>query len=299
MEPSKRILITGVSGFLGHTLAKHVKEHHTVFGCQHKHPIQHLDGVIPVRAQLNDFRQVRKLVEDTRPEVIFHLAAMSNPNQCEQNPELSYESNVTATRYITQAAAETGAHLVFTSSDLVFSGNNAPYDEAATPDPINRYGRQKAEAEQAVRNYDSGTVCRMPLMFGPKSLSSGSFLQPMMQFLLANQKLNLFCDEVRTPLSSDKAAEGLLLMANKQPDLVHLAGDQSINRYDFGVLLSDLLGTPENLLIKRNLSDISFDASRPANTSMKNDKAKKLGFDPGNLQQELERVIALENKHES
>jgi|AntRauTorckE6833_2_1112554.scaffolds.fasta_scaffold00931_9 dTDP-4-dehydrorhamnose reductase len=295
MESSKRILITGASGFLGYTLAQHAKGHHTVYGSQHKYPLR-LEGVSSVNANLGDFRDVRKLIHGTQPELIFHLAAMSNPNQCEQNPELSYDVNVSITRYMAKAAEETGARLIFTSSDLVFDGSKAPYDENDIPAPINRYGRQKAEAEKAVLDYARGTVCRMPLMFGVKSPTSGSFLQPMIQFLLANQNLNLFVDEIRTPLSADKAAEGLLLMAEKEPSLVHLAGDQAIDRYDFGLLLCDLLGAPIDLLIKRNLSDISFDASRPANTSMKNDRAKALGFDPGNLQQELEKVVAQENE---
>ncbi|MGM0566152.1 MAG: SDR family oxidoreductase [Bacteroidota bacterium] len=288
---AKQILITGASGFLGYTLMNQLKDRHVVFGCYHKYMLQ-LPGVHTVQADLTDYRQVSELIDKTQPDAIFHLAALSNPNQCEKNPELSYAVNVSAARYLTECAKTHQAKLIFTSSDLVFDGKHAPYNEKDLPEPVNRYGRQKLEAEQKVLSYEHGTVCRMPLMFGPKSPSSGSFLQPMIQFLKASQPLNLFIDEVRTPLSSYKAAEGLVLMASKNEQLVHLSGNTAINRYDFGLLLSDILGTSKNLIIKRKLNEIEFEASRPANTSMKNDKAKKLGFNPGNLETELRRVIA-------
>ncbi len=287
----KKILVTGASGFLGYTLLKELKNRNVVFGCYHKY-ILGLPGIHKVRADLTDYQQVSRLIDKTQPDIIFHLAAFSNPNQCEKNPELSYAINVSATRYLTECAKTHQAKLIFTSSDLVFDGNHAPYGEEDKPEPINRYGRQKLEAEQKVLDYKHATVCRMPLMFGQKSPNSGSFLQPMIQFLKAGQPLNLFIDEVRTPLSSSRAAEGLMLLASKSEQLIHLSGDTAINRYDFGLLLSEVLGTSKKLIIKRQLYEIDFEAPRPADTSMKNDKAKRLGFNPGNLEDELQKVIS-------
>ncbi|HKK10214.1 MAG TPA: NAD(P)-dependent oxidoreductase [Bacteroidales bacterium] len=286
----KKILITGVSGFLGNKLALTAADRFDVYASTHKYPVN-LKGVTSVKADLTDARQVGSLFEQVNPDMVFHLAAMSNPNQCEKNPHDSYEINVSATRNLVDMARLNETLFVFTSSDLVFEGKNAPYKEQDMVRPVNRYGRQKAEAEKSVLDYKAGTVCRMPLMFGEKSPYSGSFIQPMLQFLRANQKLNLFADEIRTPLSSERAAEGLLLIAEKRPKLIHLAGDEAVNRYEFGSMMCEMLGIGKELLIKRKLHEIEFEASRPENTSMDNSRAKSLGFNPGVLKEELRRVI--------
>lgn len=290
MSKFEKVLITGASGFLGYNLARSIQHEYEVIACYHKYPVL-IDNVTACRTDLSDSNQVSQTIQKFRPDIIFHLAAMSTPSLCEKNPLLSYEINVCATRFLVEAAQEINAQLVFTSSDLVFDGENAPYRESDPPNPVNRYGRQKAEAEQVVMNYKNGTVCRMPLMFGDKAPNSGSFIQPMIQFLRANQKLNLFEDEIRTPLSAAKAVEGLMLIAERNPRLVHLSGNQSINRYDFGVLLCSLLDINTDLLRKRKLEDFSFEASRPANTSMDNTLARSMGFHPGELTQELEAII--------
>jgi xanthine dehydrogenase small subunit len=43
-----------------------------------------------------------------------------------------------------------GAFVVFTSTNLVFDGEQAHYATCATPHPTSEYGRQKAEAERAL-----------------------------------------------------------------------------------------------------------------------------------------------------
>lgn len=51
---------------------------------------------------------------------------------------------------LAMAAVGRGARLVHVSSDAVFSGAQAVYDEAATPDPITSYGAAKAASETAI-----------------------------------------------------------------------------------------------------------------------------------------------------
>ena len=56
---------------------------------------------------------------------------------------------------------------VFTSSDLVFDGREAPYRETDPIAPVNVYDRQKALEEQAnLSAYPEALICRLPVMFG-------------------------------------------------------------------------------------------------------------------------------------
>lgn len=286
----KKAIITGASGFLGNTLFKYAKEKYDVFPAHNQHALKAATNTIKLDITNKD--EVNMVIKMIEPDIIFHLAAISLPNQCAQNQELSHEVNIIGTKNIVEAASHIGAKVIFTSSDLVFDGKNAPYHESSETSPISLYGEQKVGSEHLVRDYKLGCVCRMPLMFGLKAPYFGSFLQPMVQFLRANQTINLFENEIRTPISADRAAEGLLLMADKMPEVVHLSGDEAINRYDFGVMLSKLINTSEKLLNRCSSHDFSFAAPRPENTAMQNDFAKKLGFIPGNLEEELKKVIS-------
>jgi dTDP-4-dehydrorhamnose reductase len=113
----------------------------------------------------------------------------------------------------------------------------------------------------------------------------------MVQFLLAHEDITLFADEFRTPLSSQRAVEGLLLMAGQSEKLVHLAGNTSVNRYELGLKIAEMLGTGTSHIKKHSLHDFVFPAKRPPDTSMKNDLAKSLGFQPGDLFADLAQVI--------
>jgi|LZCG01.1.fsa_nt_gb dTDP-4-dehydrorhamnose reductase len=286
----KTIFITGISGFLGYKMAMLTRNQYNVVGNFYKHPLK-IPKAETLSLRLSDAMMVERVLDTYKPEVIFHLAAISNPNICEKEPSLSYAANVTATRNLVAAAKKHHIKVVFTSSDLVFDGLNAPYDETAQPSPVNLYGIQKLESEKAVLDYDHGIVCRMPLMFGEKSQFYGSFLQPMVQFLLAHEDITLFADEFRTPLSSQRAVEGLLLMAGQSEKLVHLAGNTSVNRYELGLKIAEMLGTGTSHIKKHSLHDFVFPAKRPPDTSMKNDLAKSLGFQPGDLFADLAQVI--------
>lgn len=287
---NKKIIVTGASGFLGFNFITNVVDKFNVVGVYHSHKVE-LPRATSQPLQIINNRDVDQMINDVRPDIIFHLASVSNPNQCENNPGASYGANVKGTRNIVAAAKSIGAKVVFTSSDLVFEGNNAPYSEKDTPHPVNRYGEQKAEAEQAVLEYQHGVVVRLPLMFGPKSPHSGSFLQPTVNFLRANSPVTLFDDEYRTPISSRKAIEGLLLAAENDASLVHFSCGERISRYEFGLKICDYLNLNKNLITKSKQEEVEFPANRPGDTSLDIQKAKSLGFKPGSLDEEIKWAL--------
>jgi len=282
--------VTGASGFLGFHLVKKLSSLYHTTGFYHRNPVE-FHAAETATLQVNKYREVENMMKKLRPDIIFHLASISNPNQCEKNPGESYEINVTGTKNIVAVAKKIGAEVIFTSTDLVFNGTKAPYSEEDTPEPVNRYGQQKLEAEKTVLDYDKGKVVRLPLMFGPKSPHSGSFLQPMINFLRANSKVTLFEDEFRTPISLNKAADALLFIASNDSKLLHVSCDQRISRYDLGIKIADYLGLDKNLIIKAKQKDFHFPATRPSDTSLNIEKAKSLGFNPCALHDELTWVL--------
>ena len=101
---------------------------------------------------ITDMASVEEFFTRNRPDVVVHLAAISNTGYCEEHPEESYRMNVEGACNVARASARCGAKLVFFSSDQVYNGNveNGLLAEDIAVMPENVYGRHKLEAEQRV-----------------------------------------------------------------------------------------------------------------------------------------------------
>ena len=69
--------------------------------------------------------------------------------KCEQAPAWAREINVTGLERLIEVLPPT-TRLVYCSSDHVFGGRDAGYDENDSPDPVSVYGRTREEAERLV-----------------------------------------------------------------------------------------------------------------------------------------------------
>ncbi len=124
-----KILLTGARGFVGVRIA----------------------AALPVIAapSLRDRTEddIKRLVDETEPEVIIHTAAISDISACEKDPEASFRANVEIPVWL----ARTGVKAVLFSTDQVYGGraDEGPYTENDTA-PANVYARHKLEMEQRV-----------------------------------------------------------------------------------------------------------------------------------------------------
>jgi dTDP-4-dehydrorhamnose reductase len=288
----KKLLITGVSGFLGwnlaNWLAKQATQDWQVYGTYRNHGIALARGTA-IKLDLTDRFSLMSLFEDLKPDAVVHAAAQSQPNACQSDPEAAYKINVTASIYLAQHCAKASIPCVFTSTDLVFDGLHPPYKECDPVSPINRYGEQKVAAERAMQErYPKVTIARMPLMFGVPSPASGSFIQPFLEKLRSQIPLNLFTDEYRTPVSAIAAAQGLLLaLTQGRGEILHLGGKERISRYEFGHLMSQVWDINPSLIQSSLQKDVPMAAPRPADVSLDSQKAYGLGYDPPSLRQAL------------
>jgi dTDP-4-dehydrorhamnose reductase len=286
----KKLLVTGASGFLGWNLCQLAKQDWDVYGTYFSHSVE-IPGIKLLKVDLTDFEEVKRIFRDVNPAAVIHTAAQSSPNLCQNQPHESRLINVTASCNIAGLCADYSIPCVFTSTDLVFDGLNAPYQETDPVCPVSYYGEQKVMAEAGMlERYPMTAVCRMPLMFGRATPPATSFMQPFIQTLREGKELSLFIDEFRTPASGKTASQGLLLALEKVNGCIHLGGKERISRYDFGRLLVEVLQLPENGLKACRQQDVKMAAPRPPDVSLDSSKAFALGYAPLSLREELEAL---------
>jgi dTDP-4-dehydrorhamnose reductase len=285
-----RLLITGASGLLGYAICRQALPAWEVYGVCHQGEVR-VDGVTPIRADLTDTVQLADCFKQARPQAVIHAAALSQPNDCEQQPEVSEKINLRAAAEIARLCKTAAIPLVFTSTDLVFDGQNPPYAEEDPVSPICLYGRHKATAEKAIREiYPEATICRMPLLLGHAPGTGSGFLGHMVRTLRGNQGLTLFTDEVRTPVDTDSAARGLLMALEKNGALFHLGGRRRLSRFSMGCLVADLIKADHDLLKPLQIKDLPMPAPRSPDVSLSGLRAFALGYEPDDLVAVLEKI---------
>lgn len=148
-----RALITGISGFVGSHLAEYLLEHTqwqvagTVYGRLDN--IAHLrDRVTVYPAELSRLEVVRFIVEETRPDYIFHLAAQPISALSRVDPWFTLENNIRAQLNILEAVVQLklpSRVLIVGSAEEYgkITPEDLPVDEDTPLRPVTPYGVSK------------------------------------------------------------------------------------------------------------------------------------------------------------
>lgn len=282
----KKILITGASGFLGWHLCQELIHEYEVHGVYFRQKFE-LEGLNWHRLNLLEEKKIPAFIEKLKPDAIIHLAAIANPNFCEEHPALSHHINVYSTISLAEEASKREIPLLFSSTDLVFNGNAGPYSEGDFPYPLNVYGEQKLAAEEALlSDFNNTMVFRLPLLFGLGPEYAKNFFKNWKEELSKRKEVIAFKDEFRTPMSGAEAARGIRLSLEyfytnwKKKEaivrLLHLGGAELISRYDFANVMAGLLELDDSLILPKLRADLPMAAARPENVALDSRLATQL-----------------------
>jgi len=295
-----KILLTGANGLLGRRLLNKlteknydvvatVKDASTISQAQNgKAEFHSLD--------ITDGDSVYKLITSVKPNVIIHAAAMTQVDQCELNKIDCWNTNVTATRFIVDAARETKSSIIFISTDFVFDGTNGPYKEDDVPNPVNYYGSSKLAAEKAIM--ESGLdwcVARTVLVVGKtENGQRQNILSWVKEKLEKKESIKVVDDQVRTPTFVDDLANGILLVLEKNAKgIFHIAGKDTLTPYQVAKATAEFLQLDSNLIERASAITFQQAAPRPAITGFIIEKAKnELGYQPHSFSDVLSQVFS-------
>lgn len=145
-----KALITGVSGFVGPYLVRHlVSNGFEVFGIDRSS--SRLEGCRVFRCDITDAGATAAVVREVQPDFVFHLAGQSSVELSWKKPGLTREVNVGGTRSLLDAVAAARLNpkiLVVSSAEVYGVPAKLPVDEQHPLAPVSPYGRSRVEQER-------------------------------------------------------------------------------------------------------------------------------------------------------
>lgn len=181
------VVVTGISGQLGFDVVKELER-------------RGVEVLAAGRAEmpLTDAGRIREYLLRVRPEAVVHCAAYTAVDKAEAEPELCREVNAGGTAAIAAACAETGAKLIYLSTDYVFPGEGTEaYETDAAKGPQNVYGASKLAGEEAVRAaLREHFIVRISWVFG---INGRNFIRTMLNLAKTREVLTVVDDQVGSP----------------------------------------------------------------------------------------------------
>lgn len=164
-----RILITGITGFVGHHLAAELRSHHQdaeIWGLTWgEYDPETLERAAPgirlIEGNLVDGASVKPILDAAKPDLIYHLAAASSVARSWGSAARSLEINAMGTAHLFDAVLESGLDpVVVVSSTAEIYGRiddtSAPLTEDTPFAPISPYGTSKVAQDLLTAQYHTG-----------------------------------------------------------------------------------------------------------------------------------------------
>ena len=285
----ERILITGASGQLGNAVLNEFQDYEIL-----------AVDLIPTAIQSQSIKfkslditkkdEVKSVIQSFKPEIILNLAAMTDVDACEENPELAEEIN---SNCLNSFLDEFQGTFVQISTDYVFNGEAGPYDETDQTDPINNYGRTKLNSEKILSEYTNPwIILRTNVVYDYIQSTKASFVKWIVDSLSNGKSINVVNDQWNNPTWTVSLAKILHQALNKKmTGLFHFGGADQVNRYQFAEMIAEVFNLDRSLIKPISTSDLNQIAPRPLNCGLKTQLiVSKSGVKPISLLECLSKI---------
>jgi dTDP-4-dehydrorhamnose reductase len=195
---------------------------------------------------------------------------MTGIAQCERDAAMAHRINVEGTLETVRQLIDEGITPIFISSDYVFDGAKGGYSTGDPRQPLNVYGRLKAEAEENIiaRCNNRCLIVRLSKIYGLYR-GDGTLIDAMAQVLQRGDTLQAAIDQIFCPTFIEDVVEGVVSAQTAHvTGLINLCAPETWSRFDVACVLADALGIHKEKIAPIALDDLRESFKRPKNTSM-------------------------------
>jgi len=269
----RRVLVTGADGMLGADLCAAL----AASGFD----------VTPSTVEDMDVRlsdRVGERLRRARPNVVIHAAAYTNVDGAEEQRDLCYAINADGTANIAAACRETGAQMIFISTDYVFDGRaTTPYVESSPVNPLNVYGASKLAGERRV-----AAICpayKIVRVAGLQGVHCWKFNKNFIEKILAAAKtrpaLRVVNDQRGSPTFAFDVAEKMIgLIGVEATGVFHLTNEGECSWFEFAREALREAGVENVEVQPATAAEFGAKAPRPAYWTLDNARLREMGLPP-------------------
>lgn len=247
---SKSVLIIGGDSTIGLALKKRLRiEGFTVTATTRRHQSYHDSSVVYL-----DLSNPASLVsiQGLCFDVVVFCASIASVKECEDDPEQTSLINVDVTMKLLRILGDSGSHLIFLSTNMVFDGSKPCVPPCEKPNPNTEYGRQKAIVEsRLLSEFPHSSVIRLTKVLHSKLPLFTDWLDR----LRAGLCIYPYANKLMAPISLHLAIETLLcLVMHKLCGIFQVSSIYDVSYADAAFELAELSTADSNLVRPVNLS---------------------------------------------
>lgn len=238
IQKTDTILITGCGGMLGEAVYNRFKDYCHVVATDidlNSPWLEYLD--------VSSRRDVDLYVAKVRPDYIVHLAALTDMEYCELNPEHAYAVNSEGVQNLANYARIHDIPFVYISTAGIFDGDLEAYTEDDIPNPQSVYGKSKYSGELIAHSLSKSIIIRAGWMMGGGPDKDKKFVNKLIkQIRVGAKKIPVVDDKHGTPCYTyDLAGVIEYLLNNQMYGVFHGACRGGGSRYDVAELMIKIL----------------------------------------------------------
>lgn len=218
---------------------------------------------------ITDLKEVLRVCREHKPRAIIHLAAETDVDRCERDPEHAYMTNGVGVYHMALVAKELDAKLVYVTTAGVFDGAKQElYTEEDEANPQNYYGRSKHLGELAVKGIlKNCIIIRVCWMFGGGPQKDQKFVAKIIK-QFDKGEIKVVEDQIGSPtFGKDLIGAIKELLEQDASGVFNLANKGVCSRYEFAKEIVNILN-PAIKVMPAKMADFNLDASRTFNEGL-------------------------------
>ncbi len=267
-----RIVVTGASGLLGLNLSLKLNEQHEVLGITNSTTLKGLPFEIQLLDLVNSNFELN-ILDQFKPDVVIHCAAMANLEECETNPVQAYEINANVPGELAHQCQKKSIKFLHISTDAVFDGKTGNYTELDEPTPLSTYAKTKRAGEENVQNQNPEAIIARVNFFGWSLSGKRSLGEFFFNNLRAKNPINGFVDVLFCPLYVNHLSDLLIDMIKMDlSGIYHVVSSDHMNKYEFGCSIADQFGLDPALISPISVLQSKLRAERSLNLTLSTNK---------------------------
>ena len=244
----RKILITGGSGLLGRNIGKIINKNNVICSTLNKTKFSE-ENIKLIKINFSKKNDIKNKIELIQPDLIIHTLGNTNVENCEYNKSEAHKVNVKFVKNLSEVCKKKNLKIIYISSDHLFDGKNSFYSETSKVKPLNYYAKTKVLAERIVAKASKKNLIIRCNFFGHGFEYRKSFSDKILTSLNNKRKIKLFHDVYFSPIEIKNLIKILeKLIEKKVVGTFNISSNESISKYQFGLLLCKSFGLDKNLI---------------------------------------------------